>query len=337
MTDKGNVTVKSIADLARIAGVSVSTVSRALTGKGALNKATRERVRALADTHGFQLNVAAQNLRLGRTGAIAVLLPLGHERGQHLSDPFFMAMLGFLADALADRGYDLLFSRVLPGSADWLESFVRAGRADGVIVIGQSDQGDTLNRVADGYRPMVVWGAYGAGNRYVTVGTDNVQGGALAARHLLERGRRHLAYFGNIAVPEFAARYEGFLATLPAELRAGLEIVPMPITPETSLEAALGYFSAGNRPDGIFAASDIVAMSVISAANEHGIAVPSALSVVGFDDILLTRVVAPPLTTIRQDIESGARMLVDLLCRRMTGADVQSIQIVPSLIVREST
>lgn len=337
MADKGDEPVRSIADLARIAGVSISTVSRALTGKGSLGKATRERVRALADAHGFQLNVAAQNLRLGRTGAIAVLLPLGHERGQHLSDPFFMAMLGFLADALADRGYDLLFSRVLPGSPDWLDNFVRSGRADGIIVIGQSDQGETLSRVARNYRPMVVWGAYATDNAYVTVGADNVRGGSLAAEHLLAKGRKRLAYFGNTSVPEFAARHEGFMAALPADMRADVELVPIPITPETSLEAALAYFAGGKRPDGIFAASDIVAMSIISAASEHGIAVPADLSVVGFDDILLARLVAPTLSTIRQDIESGARMLVDLLCRQMAGQDVQSIQIVPSLVVRESS
>ena len=255
--------VRSIADLARIAGVSVSTVSRALTGKGTLNQNTREKIRALADAHGFQLNVAAQNLRLGRTGAIAVLLPLGHERGQHLSDPFFTAMLGFLADMVAERGYDLLLSRVLPTGEDWLDSFVRSGRADGVIVIGQSDQGAVLNRTASHYRPMVVWGAYDPANRYTSVGTDNYAGGALAARHLLDRGRRRLAYFGNPEAPEFVARQAGFLAALPDDVRRETALVPIHLTPEGSYAAASEYFASGNRPDGVFAASDIVAMSIL--------------------------------------------------------------------------
>ncbi|KAK0349496.1 hypothetical protein LTR94_032892, partial [Friedmanniomyces endolithicus] len=158
MDDQGSGPLKSIADLARLAGVSVSTVSRALTGKGALNKGTRARIQALADHHGFRMNVAAQNLRLGRTGAIAVLMPLGHARGQQLSDPFFLTMLGYLADALTDRGYDLLLSRVLPDRDDWLDTFIRTGRTDGVIVIGQSDQGAALARAAASYRPLVVWG-----------------------------------------------------------------------------------------------------------------------------------------------------------------------------------
>ncbi|WIW90849.1 substrate-binding domain-containing protein (plasmid) [Sphingobium sp. V4] len=337
MTDKSDGPVKSITDLARIAGVSVSTVSRALTSKGALNKDTRQRIQDLAARHGFQLNVAAQNLRLGRTGAIAVLLPLGHERGQHLSDPFFMAMLGFLADELTERGYDLLLSRVLPTGDDWLDTFIRGGRVDGVIIIGQSDQGAVLDRTAAHYSPMVIWGAYAARNRYLTVGTDNEEGGRLAARHLLERGRRRLAYFGNVAVPEFAARYEGFLSALPEDVRGQVDLVHAHVTPEASYRVAADYFAAGHRPDGIFAASDVTAMSVITAAAERDIRVPDQMSVVGFDDVPLARLANPPLTTVRQDIQHGAALLVDLLCQRLAGEQPDSIQIAPDIIVRESS
>lgn len=329
--------VKSIADLARIAGVSVSTVSRALTGKGALAAKTRERIQSIADGHGFRLNIAAQNLRLGRTGAIAVLLPLGHERGQHLSDPFFMAMLGFLADALADKGYDLLLSRVLPEGDGWLDAFIRGGRVDGVIIIGQSDQSGVLDRTAGRYAPMVVWGERNDSHVHVTVGSDNRAGGALAARHLFDRGRRKLAFFGNVTVPEFAARYHGFVDALPPEIGASVDLVTTRITPDASLHVAAAYFAAGNRPDGIFATSDVVALSVLSAAAEQGISVPGDLSVVGFDDIPIARFANPPLTTIRQDIAAGARNLVDLLLRRMAGEDVAPVQAMPDIIVRESS
>ena len=336
MSDSDEGPIRSITDLARIAGVSVSTVSRALTSKGALNKDTRRRIQDLAASHGFQLNTAAQNLRLGRTGAIAVLLPLGHERGQHLSDPFFMAMLGFLADELSERGYDLLLSRVLPQGDDWLDNFIRAGKADGVIIIGQSDQGAVLDRVARRYGPMVIWGAHAARNAYLTVGTDNVAGGAMATRSLLERGRRTLAFFGNVGVPEFAARYQGFLNALPDDLRVQADLIHAHMTPEASFAAAAQYFASGARPDGIFAASDVTAMSLVAAAAEHGIRVPDQLSVIGFDDVPMARLTNPPLTTIRQDIRQGAKLLVDLLFRRMAGQPCQSIQIAPTLVPRES-
>jgi DNA-binding LacI/PurR family transcriptional regulator len=328
--------LRSISDLARIAGVSVSTVSRALTGKGTLNQSTRDRIRAIASENGFRLNVAAQNLRLGRTGAIGVLLPLGHEKGQALSDPFFSAMLGHLANALTDRGYDLLLSRVLPRGDDWLEDFVRSGRTDGLILIGQSDQGAALNRTAAHYRQMVVWGAYAPDNRYTTVGSDNFAGGASAARHLLQRGCRNLAWFGHADAPEFASRQAGFLSALPDDIRQSCAIVPTPITPEGSRAAAQAWFAAGNRPDGVFAASDVGAISVIAAAGECGIAVPGDMAVIGFDDIVLAQITQPPLTTVRQDIESAARMLVDLLLRRIAGAETQSVQFAPQLVIRES-
>lgn len=337
MDDQGSGPLKSIADLARLAGVSVSTVSRALTGKGALNKGTRERIQALADRHGFRLNVAAQNLRLGRTGAVAVLMPLGHARGQQLSDPFFLTMLGYLADALTDRGYDLLLSRVLPDRDDWLDTFIRTGRTDGVIVIGQSDQGAVLASAAAKYRPLLVWGEQAPGDGPTTVGTDNVAGGRLAAQHLVDRGRRKLAFFGDVGVPEFAARHAGFLAGLPPELRDDVALVPCPVTPEASEEAARDWFAAGNRPDGIFAASDVVAMSLIAAAEHQGLHVPRDLSIIGFDDIPLARLARPPLTTIRQDIEAGAHHLVDLLFRRIGGEDAGSVQIAPELVVRETS
>lgn len=337
MDDQGSGPLKSIADLARLAGVSVSTVSRALTGKGALNKGTRARIQALADHHGFRMNVAAQNLRLGRTGAIAVLMPLGHARGQQLSDPFFLTMLGYLADALTDRGYDLLLSRVLPDRDDWLDTFIRTGRTDGVIVIGQSDQGAALARAAASYRPLVVWGEQVRGDGPVTVGTDNEAGGRLAAQHLVDRGRRTLAFFGDVGVPEFAARHVGFLAGLPPELRDDVVLVTSPVTPEASEATARDWFAAGNRPDGIFAASDVVAMSLIAAAQQQGLQVPQDISIVGFDDIPLARLTRPALSTIRQDIEMGAHHLVDLLVRRIGGEDAGSVQIAPELLVREST
>ena len=328
--------VRSISDLALIAGVSVSTVSRALTGKGTLNQATRDRIRAIASEHGFRLNVAAQNLRLGRTGAIGVLLPLGNQRGQALSDPFFSTMLGHIAEALTERGYDLLLSRVVPERDMWLDDFIRSGRTDGIIMIGQSDQHAVLNRAAGHHRAIVVWGAHDPGNAYTTVGSDNHAGGVLAARHLLQRGCRRLAYFGHGDTPEFAARRAGFLSALPEDIRRDTTVVACSVAPEASHIAAHDYFAAGHRPDGVFAASDVGAISVIGAAGEFDIVTPHDMAVIGFDDILLARLCHPPLTTIRQDVEGGACMLVDLLLRRMEGADTQSIQFTPQLIVRET-
>lgn len=171
--------IKNIAELAKIAGVTPGTVSRALSGKGYVSETTRERIRALAAQHKFRPNALARNLRTQRTGAISVLIPLGHEQAQNLSDPFFMTILGHIADGLTDKGYDLILSKVIPDSNDWLDRCVDSGRSDGVIVVGQSDQTATLDRVAKRYAPLVAWGGFYPGQSHCSVGSDNFLGGRL--------------------------------------------------------------------------------------------------------------------------------------------------------------
>lgn len=329
-------TVSTLAQLAELAGVSVSTVSRSLSGNPAIKAATRERIGALAKQHGFKINQAARNLRLKRTGAIGVVLPLGHEVDQHLSDPFFMSLLGPLADALTERGHDLLLSRIIPRDEQWLDAIVDSGRVDGVIVIGQSDQFRSIERVACRYGPMVVWGAKEAGACQVTVGSDNVAGGRIAAEYLLGRGRSRLAFFGNPQVPEFAARYEGFQAAIAASGRASGTLLPVHLTTEAAY-AAIAEFLGGNPPpDGIVAASDVIAMSALQVLSERGVRVPQDVSVVGYDDVAVARYTSPPLTTVRQDVARGAALLVDLLFRRIEGAVVEAVTMPPELVLRAS-
>ncbi|MBB3860730.1 DNA-binding LacI/PurR family transcriptional regulator [Novosphingobium hassiacum] len=329
-------TAITLADLAKIAGVSVATVSRSLAGNTVIAEATRTRIVALAQEHGFQVNQAARNLRLKRTGAIGVVLPLGHEAEQHLSDPFFMSLLGPLADAIADRGHDLLLSRVIPNDDRWLDAIVDGGRVDGLIVIGQSNQIEVIERVARRYRPMIVWGAGTPGRAQLTVGTDNVAGGRMAAEHLLAQGRTRLAFFGNTDVPEFAARYDGFEQALRQAGSGKATLLPVHLTSESSYSAIEDYLGGHPSPDGIVAASDVIAMSALRALAVHGKRVPQDVSVVGYDDVLLATHTTPPLTTVRQDVARGAKLMVDMLFRRMEGGEVQSVAMQPELILRGS-
>jgi DNA-binding LacI/PurR family transcriptional regulator len=328
--------VTTLAELAKLAGVSVATVSRSLSGNPAIAVATRERVTALAREHGFQINQAARNLRLKRTGAIGVVLPLGHEKDQHLSDPFFMGMIGSLADAIAERGRDLLLSRVIPRDDRWLDAIVDAGRVDGVIVIGQSNQAGVIERVALRYHPMIVWGAAMPGMAQITVGSDNVAGGRMAAEHLLAHGRRQLAFFGNIDVPEFAARHAGFEQALAAAGAGPGMLVPLHLTSDTSFSEIEQYLANNPAPDGIVAASDVIAMSAMRALAARGKRVPQDVGVVGYDDVLLAMHTTPPLTTIRQEVARGAELMVDMLFRRMEGKEVTSVTMPPELVLRAS-
>ena len=326
----------TLAQLAELAGVSVATVSRSLAGNPVIAEATRSRIVALAQEHGFQVNQAARNLRLRRTGAIGVVLPLGHEADQTLSDPFFMSLLGPLADAIAGRGHDLLLSRVIPTDDRWLDRIVDAGRVDGVVLIGQSNQIEVIERVAQRYRPMIVWGAAQPGSEQITVGSDNVAGGKLAAEHLLAQGRKRLAFFGNVEVPEFAARFAGFSQALAAAGHGAGTLLPLHLTSESSYGAIEAYLGKNPPPDGIVAASDVIAMSALRALAVHGKRVPQDVGVIGYDDVMVASHTTPPLTTIRQDVARGAEMMIQMLFSRMEGGEVASVSMMPELILRGS-
>lgn len=331
--------IRNIAELADMAGVSPGTVSRALSGAGLISAKTRARIQALAREHDFTPNAMARNLRIQRTGAIGVVIPLGHEVGQHISDPFFMTMLGLLADALTERGYDLLLSRVIPQNGDWLDRIVDSGRVDGVVVIGQSDQADTLDRVAARYRPLVVWGGHEPGHVHISVGTDNYQGGDVATTHLIERGCRHIAFFGDDRALEIKQRLAGCKAAMArAGLSDGLRIFPAHLTADDAHPNIQIFLNESDgRPQGIVAVSDVVAMSVALALTERGIAVPDQVRVIGYDDLPVAMQTVPRLTSIRQDFAAGAAHLVDLLFRRIAGEDAASVVMQPELIVRLST
>lgn len=337
MNDK--VRIRNISDLAKLAGVSAGTVSRALSDTGLISEKTRERIKALAREHDFRPNIMARNLRIQKTGAIGVIIPLGHEPGQHISDPFFITMLGLLADELTKKGYDLVLSRVIPTDEEWLDRFVDSGRVDGVIVIGQSNQEAVLDRVAARYRPLVVWGGHGTGQVHCSVGSDNRAGGDLAASHLIERGCQRLAFFGDPTAMEFRLRLEGCRDAMKRTGLAGdIEVVPFNLTAEAA-DPHIAHFvgDAETRPQGIVAAADIIAMKTLRVLAELNIAVPDDIKLIGYDGLSLSEHAFPQLSTIRQDFTTGAHSLVDLLMRRIAGEETQPVVMAPELMVRGST
>ncbi len=329
-----------LADLATLAGVSTATVSRALSGHSAVNAQTRDRIKALAREHDVRPNQLARNLRLKSTGAIGLVLPLGHARTQHLTDPFFLTLLGLLADLLVERGYDILLSRVIPDGEDWLDRLVDSGRIDGLLLVGQSDQFAVIERVSQRYRPLVVWGANRTGQAHLTIGSDNVEGGRIAGRHLIGQGRTRLLFVGEPLPPEFADRLAGF-TEVAADAGLTCDVLSTAMTPESVHVAMADRLSHAPPPDAVFAASDVAAMSVLRALAEAGIDVPGTTAVIGYDDVTLAAHTSPPLTTVRQDLAEGAALMVDRLMKRIEGepgrsdADGSAI-VVPELIIRQS-
>jgi DNA-binding LacI/PurR family transcriptional regulator len=328
--------IRNIKDLASLAGVSAGTVSRALADSELISRRTRERIQALADEHGFRPNVLARNLRIQRTGAIGVVVHARATGRNLIADPLFVTMLGLLADALTERGYDLLLSRARLADNFRLEHFIRSGRTDGTIVLGHADQWDEIEVAAERSRSLVVWGGYQKGQRHCSIGSDLRQGGNLAAGHLVDRGCRRFAFIGDTNQLEVAFRLEGFRKRLAAEGLA--DVLTVVATPEEFLATfpAEGGHSNG-RPDGVFASDDGVAADCLARFAKVGVRVPTDVKLIGYGGLALGEQVMPALSTISYDHEQSARVVVDLLLRRIAGEETDSVLIEPRLVVRAST
>lgn len=331
-----------MADIARLAGVSVATVSRALSDSPLINAETRERIHTLAQSLNYSINVGAQNLRLKQNRTVAVIVPYDPQTRQHLSDPFFLSLIGSLADALTERGHDMLLTRIDADRLDLAAQVYRTGRAMGIVLIGQWHHHDQLNALADSGLPFVVWGAKLPRQRYATVGGDNVAGGRLATAHLLAQGARRVAFFGDTDLPEIGQRCQGWRA---AHAAAGLvpdEALcrPVPFVGEAIQQAVEDLVRAGPAFDAIFAASDLMAMTVTSTLRRLGRAVPEDVLLAGYDDIALAAHFHPPLTTVRQPIEQAGVLLVESLLAQLAqpaGHKVGPKLLPTELVVRQSS
>jgi DNA-binding LacI/PurR family transcriptional regulator len=332
-------TVITMADLAKRAGVSEATVSRALAESPLIAQKTRKRIQEIAAKSGYRVNPVASSLRSRITRTIAVLIPLQHEVRQAISDPFFMELLGYIADALTERGYSMLLAKIDGSSPDWVSESLRTRRADGVIVIGQSLHHAVLNEAADLGLKMVVWGQQLEDQRYVTVGSDNQSGGYLATSHLIDQGCHRIAFFGDTRVPEVSARREGYARALEQH---GLTQTPrleiaVHFGAEAAYQEAKSLLESGLQIDGIFAASDGIAMSAMRALAEHKLRVPADVAVVGFDGLPMAMFANPPLTTIRQDLATSGRLLVEKLLDSIADKPVASSMLPAELIGRASS
>lgn len=328
----------TMSDIARMAGVSESTVSRALAGSPLVAEKTKRRILQLASAASYTVNEGARNLRLKQTRTVEVVIPLEAENRQHLSDPFFLDLLGAVADALTDRGFDMLVSKIGPWAREGRANSIVAGRADGIIVIGQGRRRQELRALAARHRAVVVWGAHLDGDDYAVVGGDNRAGGRLAAAHLAALGRKRIAFFGDITLPEIAPRHQGYCDALRA---AGIAVDPaltlnVPFDARNAFDSALAVAVDGPLIDAVVAASDVIAMNAINAFRQAGRRTPEDVAVTGYDDVFSAAWFSPSLTTISQSIQTAGARLVDTLFRKIAGEEAPPVVLPPKLIVRQS-
>lgn len=329
-----------MADIARLAGVSTATVSRALSGSSLVNDETKSRVVELTRSLNYSINIGAQNLRLKQSRTVAVVVPYESSTRQHLTDPFFLSMLGSIADTLTERGFDMLLSRIDAARMDSVAQIYDTGRASGIILIGQWHHHHQLNQLAARQIPIVVWGAQLPKQLYLTVGSDNVSGGFLATEHLLQSGCQHIAFFGDTQLPEVAQRYQGYQNALSKHnIALQPQLVVQASFLENSGKLAVDELCQRHTPfDGIFACSDLLAMTSINSLREKNYRVPDDIKVVGYDDIELARYFHPPLTTIRQSIVQAGNVLVETLLKLIENQDKEEPRLLTTeLIVRASS
>lgn len=317
-------------DLAREAGVSKITVSRALSGHPLVKEQTRERIRALAASRGYQFNVAARNLRLQRSHTIAVVIEMMPTVERPMSEPYPLALLGGIMQELASADYSAVLSTA--------DNFLRVPPSvDGVILLGQGVHDDAVATIERCKLPLVIWGSVRHDSAHVIVGSDNVAGGAMAAQRMAALGRRRALFLGNTGYTEIADRLEGFGERLAAN---GGEIVAVESCAFTfdggyaAMSAAVTRFAG--RIDGVFAASDTIAMGAVRALAEHRRRVPEDVTVIGFDDSAGASLYVPALTTVRQDWHEGGRLLARKALALVQGEGATADQMPVSLIIRDS-
>lgn len=316
-------------DLAALAGVSKVTVSRALSNGGLVAPETRRKIQDLATRHGYKVNVQARNLRMRKSHTVAVVVEMTPSDARPMSDPYPLEILGGLYQALASAGYNLLLSTGGPREA-------QIDGVDGVVLLGQGQQSDAVARLRQSGVPFVVWGAPGPDPSLVVVGSDNEQGGGLAAERLLALGRRRLVFFGDANHPEIAARLAGFERTLKKSGGRLVRRLACPFTFAGGFNAVEQLLSSTRSFDGIFCGSDLVAMGAVRALTDHGVSVPEDVAVVGYDDTPMAANFVPPLTSIRQNWREGGVLLGTKILEIIAGQTPASERLPVSISVRTS-
>ena len=206
---------RTMADIARLAGVSVSTVSRALADSPRLPEVTKKRIADIAGAHDYRVDLTARNFRLGNSDTVVALIPFGADSDRPISDPFYLEIIGVMLNEFSARRFDFLISRAQAGDEEWYERYVLGKRVAGLIVLGRKSNDRGIAKLRKANANFVVWGPPMRGQGYVSVGSDGVSGARQAIRHLANQGRRRIAFVGGDAdATETILRQRGYVREL---------------------------------------------------------------------------------------------------------------------------
>ncbi len=325
-TDPGCGARPKMEDIARIAGVSVSTVSRALAGSPKVTGDTRARIEAAVRQTGYVVNQVAQGLRLQRSRQLLVLLPT-------IANPFFAEVVQGVEEEAGRAGYGVLVGSTEndPGREAALARQLLTGGVDGLVLLTGRIPAGLAEQAATGQ--IVAVSETIPGSHLPTVAIDNEAAAAAAVAHLLALGHRRIAHIGgppgNVLTTQRAHGWRKALA------KGGIEDPPVfgDFTMASGEAAMAALLGRAPRPTAVFCANDEMAIGAMKAARATGLRVPQDLSLVGFDDISFAAFTDPPLTTIRQPRrEFGRAAVAALLHPRTRRAPIRH-----DLVIRAST
>jgi LacI family transcriptional regulator len=330
----------SVRDVAALAGVSVGTVSNVLNRPDKVSPQAAQRVHDAIDKLGFVRNDAARQLRVGHSQSVGLIV-------LDAGNPFFSDLARGAEERAAENGLSVLLGNSGEDArreSTYLDLFEQQ-RVSGVLISPIGDQVTRLSRLRDRGIPAVLVDRAAPGSSFSSVSVDDVAGGRLAAAHLLEIGRRRLAFVGGPhTIRQVTDRLYGAQTAVGSTPGATLEILPtaaLSVLEGRKAGESLAARRRSERPDGIFCANDLVAVGVLQGLGIlSGVHVPDEIALIGYDDIAFARSTIVPLSSIRQPSSLLGRTGIDLLlAESLEGARAEPRQIVyqPELVVRAST
>lgn len=339
-TEEARATLRQVA---REAGVSISTVSRVVRGEEYVQEETRERVAAAMRKLNYQPSRVARSLKMGseRTGNICLLI---NEPGRRVSEPFFTEFLAGVTDAAIEDAYDVLISTRYSEASpdDALRWILSSPLSDGVVFVGRVLTRRLSEQFTRHRMPLVVFG-YGKAEDpdCLQVGPDDYGGMRMVTEHIIAHGHRRVAFIA--AAPQWPTTQDRLQGYQDAMTAHGLKIDSALIrhgeySIEFGYQQTLELFADPDRaPTAVLGASDLIAFGVIQALSELGLRVPEDVAVTGFDDIAQAQWCQPPLTTVRQPMRDEGYMLARRLLDIIAGKEAAPSFLVPvQLITRRS-
>jgi len=330
--------VKTIADIAKLAGVSKSTVSRALNDSPLIGEETKARIRSLAREHNFQINAPARRLSMRESRTIAFVTHAYHKEFS-VADLFGLEIMGGISNGLARQGYDMLVIHVDPQDTKWAHQYFETGRVDGFILMTSSRKQYHVKALIELGAPFIIWGVPQPNDTYCSVTGDNFNGGKLATEHLIRLGRQMIGFIGGPDYEmEVQHRLNGYKTALQdAGMEENSKLIEYGNFSNTSgAEAMERLIKNSPNIDAVFVNSDLMAIAAMDIIRNNGRRVPEDIAVVGYDDLSIAEHSNPPLTTVRQNIPLAGKLLAQNLIQFLQSHIVTNVSIPVELIVRKS-